>query len=112
MKNYANSLKMPQLRLDASCLDYLQEYNWPGNIRELENAIERAALLCTGNVILPKPQFKIQLSEIQHPVSDEKASSLEQLVSRHIDSVLKLTQGNQRKACEILGISPTTLWKT
>ena len=113
VKNYANSLKMPQLRLDASCLDYLQEYNWPGNIRELENAIERAALLCTGNVILPE-NLSLRSNYLKYniPSSDEKSVlSLEQLVSRHIDSVLKLTQGNQRKACEILGISPTTLWR-
>ncbi len=113
VKNFANSLKMPQLRLDASCLDYLQEYNWPGNIRELENAIERAALLCTGNVILPE-NLSLRSNYLKYsvPASNEKNTlSLEQLEQRHITSVLKLTQGNQRKACEILGISPATLWR-
>ncbi len=113
VKNFANSLKMPQLRLDASCLDYLQEYNWPGNIRELENAIERAALLCTGNVILPENlSLRSNYPKYSIPSSDEiNPLSLKQLESQHITSVLKLTQGNQRKACEILGISAATLWR-
>jgi transcriptional regulator with PAS, ATPase and Fis domain len=113
VKNFANALKMPQLRLDASCLDYLQEYNWPGNIRELENAVERAALLCTNNVILPE-NLSLRSNYLKYnvPSSDQKnVLSLEQLVNRHIESVLRLTQGNQRKACEILGISPATLWR-
>ncbi|HEX3019401.1 MAG TPA: sigma 54-interacting transcriptional regulator [Chitinispirillaceae bacterium] len=112
VKKFANSLKMPQLRLDASCLDYLQQYNWPGNIRELENAIERAALLCSNNVILPENlSLKSNYLKYSLPNNQNDLLSLEQLEYRHIASVLRLTQGNQRKACEILGISPATLWR-
>ncbi|HEX3020422.1 MAG TPA: sigma-54-dependent Fis family transcriptional regulator [Chitinispirillaceae bacterium] len=112
VKNFAQSLRMPQLRLDASCLDYLQSYSWPGNIRELENAIERAALLCTGSLIRPE-NLNLRTNYMQYDItaSENSVLSLEQLEIRHISSVLKLTQGNQRRACEILGISPATLWR-
>lgn len=112
VKLFSKSLKMPQLRLDASCLDFLQSYTWPGNIRELENAIERAALLCSDSIIRPE-NLNLRSNYLQYsvPTSENSALSLEQLEARHITSVLKLTQGNHRKACEILGISAATLWR-
>jgi transcriptional regulator with PAS, ATPase and Fis domain len=112
VKNLARKLNIPQLRLDASCLDYLQTYSWPGNIRELENTLERAALLCTNGNILPE-NLNLRSNPLQYesPLTENGAMSLAQLEMRHINSVLKLTQGNQRKACEILGISQATLWR-
>ncbi len=112
VKNFARKLKMPDLHFDAQCLDYLQSYDWPGNIRELENAIERAALLCTDSTIRPENLTLRNFSIIESRANDpHHILSLEELEMRHISSVLQLTQGNQRKACEILGISQATLWR-
>lgn len=112
VKHFSRKLKMPDLHLDASCLDYLQSYEWPGNIRELENAIERAALLCTDGVIRPENLNLRTAAYNEHqPFDPNHIFSLEELEMRHISSVLQLTHGNQRKACDILGISQATLWR-
>jgi len=113
VKSFSRKLKMPDLHFDASCLDFLQSYDWPGNIRELENAVERAALLCTDGVIRPENLvLRTSRAGIEHQNFDPNhIYSLEELEMRHIASVLQLTNGNQRKACEILGISQATLWR-
>jgi DNA-binding NtrC family response regulator/predicted hydrocarbon binding protein len=113
VKKFSRKLKMPNLHLDASCLDALQSYNWPGNIRELENAVERAALMCSDSTI----RAENLILRSNHQQNDGSANnysstmSLEEVEMKHISSVLQMTQGNQRKACEVLGISQATLWR-
>ena len=54
VKKCSSKLELPNLRLDATCMDYLINYLWPGNIRELENAIEHAAVFCKESGIIPE----------------------------------------------------------
>jgi DNA-binding NtrC family response regulator len=113
VKSLSRKFHLPGLRLDASCLDYLQSYPWPGNVRELENTIERAAQLCTAETIRPEnlPSKVIQ-PDPHHTIAGlETAVSLATAEMRHIESVLALTNGNQRQACKILGIGQATLWR-
>ncbi len=106
-------LKMPQLRLHATCLDYLQAYYWPGNVRELENAIERAAVFCKDGLILPEdlPAHIVHSRSMRDGASDPLTRTLEQVEKSHIQAVLEVTGGNRTRAARILGISPTTLWR-
>lgn len=103
-------LAMPDLRLDARCLDYLTAYRWPGNVRELENVLERSAILSRNATIVPK---SLPPSVVAGGVESAVAGSgtLAELERRHIKAVLGQTRGNRTKAAEILGISPTTLWR-
>jgi transcriptional regulator with PAS, ATPase and Fis domain len=98
--------------LDAECLDYLLQYRWPGNIRELENAIEHAAVLCTNNVILPEflPAHILHAGETDQAVSD-RARSLAEVEQEHIHRVLELTHGNRAEAAKVLQISQATLYR-
>ena len=109
---FSEKLGIPELRLDASTLDILQEYDWPGNIRELENAIERAAVVSRDGVIHPSelpPQIQRQ---IQSGAKEYSADlSLEELEKKHILHVLEKKEGNKTRAAEALGISPATLWR-
>ncbi len=114
VERMSRKLRLPGLRLDARCLDYLQVYDWPGNIRELENAIERAAVLSREGLILPDylPPGIIH----SRPVSRyrrglDQSPSLREMERDYIDQVLELTGGNQSQAAEILGISYSTLWR-
>jgi two-component system response regulator AtoC len=99
----------------------LENYDWPGNIRELENAIVRATALC-DQVVRPKvlPDRVRSFSELARKPSalarsqqlngdDEDLLSLAEVENRHIRRVLARTGGNKQAAARILGIDRTTL---
>ena len=102
--------------LHPEALEALKEYHWPGNIRELENVLERAIILSADEFIRPRdlllPQ---QLVAKQTGTSDGNqkigsAISLEELEQEHIASVLVNTKWNKNLASKILGISLKTLY--
>lgn len=113
IERLAKKLKMPNLRLDATCIDYLLEYSWPGNVRELENILERAAVLSEDEVILPEslPPIIVHSEAYQRSSSELLTRSLAQVEQDHIQAVLESTNHNRSRAARILGISPTTLWR-
>ena len=80
----------------------LCRYSWPGNIRELQNVIERAVLLCTGDVIRPE-----YLSDLAPPTELALSTGAEKL--RRIEQALAQTGGNHTAAARLLGISPSHL---
>ena len=112
-KKFARRLKLPDLRLDATCLDYLLAYSWPGNVRELENALERAAVLSVDQVIRPEslPPKILHAEAFDAKRSRSPARSLAEVERDHIHAVLAHCEGNRTRAAEVLGISPSTLWR-
>lgn len=90
-------------------IEFMQ-YNWPGNIRELENAIETAFVLCPSGVIglqhLPD-QFRKQ----QESDSQTGGFNLKELEIQMIQEVLKRNNGNKTASARDLGIDKTTLWR-
>ena len=110
IKQLSEHMKMPKLRLHASCLDRLLDYSWPGNVRELENAIERAAVLCKDACIQSEDLPPSILNATTHQ-PDNTDESLAEIEHRHIQAVLKSTNNNRTKAAAILGISSATLWR-
>jgi two-component system response regulator HydG len=105
-------LKIPRLTLDATCLDHLHAYPWPGNARELENALERAAVVSEDGRIRPEnlPPGMRQPGT-GRPLPGGERPTLADLERRHILAVLDETGGNRTRAARILGISTTTLWR-
>jgi DNA-binding NtrC family response regulator len=112
VKKCSSRLGLPALRIDATCLDCLLEYSWPGNIRELENAIEHAAVLCADDVILPE-HLPPQIARGPRTRQDAVAlgRSLAEVEWQHIQCVLQMTNGNRTEAAKILEISPATLYR-
>lgn len=96
------------LRLSSEAAELIQSHNWPGNVRELRNAIERATVLATSNVV-QVDDLGIVATAIPDSVNGD-AMSLSQLEQMHINRVLDLTDGNKTKACEILGITRPALY--
>ncbi|MBI5057405.1 MAG: sigma-54-dependent Fis family transcriptional regulator [Nitrospirae bacterium] len=92
-------------------IDILINYSFPGNVRELENIIERAIILEKTSMITPEsiPQ-SIRLLQIE-TLDPDKLKTADELVKEYAEKVLKMFGGNRSKAAEVLGISRTSLWK-
>lgn len=106
------------IRISSSAMESLMKYPWPGNIRELQNTIERAVVICDDVIDakhLPanirtgqrENQINMELSE-ENPVEiDEKIREFEKIF---LVEALKKTGGIQVEAARILGITPRSLW--
>jgi DNA-binding NtrC family response regulator len=108
--------QMGRERLTVSPLvaDILHAYTWPGNIRELENVIERAVLLADEEI---RPEhlgieFRLDLSALEDAIRtlpEIAAQAVQQAEAHAIERALQLTSGNKSKAAQILGVSYKTL---
>ena len=90
----------------------LQAYAWPGNVRELRNVVERATILCDGDVIREE-----QLPPELEPATSESVSlrlpldqTLEQVEREYLLAALRRHRGNKARTAEALGISEKTLY--
>jgi len=95
-------------KVPEKVMDELQSYDWPGNIRELENVIERAIISSEGPVLT----LADRLAARQSPASQVPPKSLESLEREHILSVLEQTRWRiegKHGAAAILGLNPSTL---
>ena len=91
----------------------MQNYYWPGNIRALENVIERAIILTTGDVIEPQDLvLEYASSGKGETVSTDSFArlSLSDIEKIHIERILKENDYSKKKAAEVLGISLRTLY--
>jgi len=95
--------------ITPEALALLCDYDWPGNIRELENVIERAIILARNNLVTPK-ELPIWRRQPERPVKREvELVSLENIEREHIERTLANTGYHKSKSAEILGISRKTL---
>jgi two-component system NtrC family response regulator len=92
--------------MDKEFMKTLKAYSFKGNIRELKNIIERAVILCDGEVLTSD----LLSSEIKDAGS-ESSFDLVLIEKNHIQKVLQHTKGNKAKAAELLGIGEATLYR-
>lgn len=101
-------------RFSSSAYDLLTEYNWPGNIRELENVIEHCFILCSGEIIqiehLPK-RLREKPRETKMEKSNTSLNNFKEAEKEIIISILKKHNYNRGKTAKELGIDPSTLWR-
>jgi transcriptional regulator with PAS, ATPase and Fis domain len=93
-------------QLHQDCQSVFQQYEFPGNIRELRNALERALLMGSGHAITPA---SLPLSWYTARPSASTMPSLKDMERNYIAEVLRQTRGKKVKAAKILGISRKTL---
>nr|WP_207132057.1 sigma-54 dependent transcriptional regulator [Halorhodospira neutriphila] len=125
MAQLASQLQRGTVQLSEDALACLRGYSFPGNVRELRNALERAVTLARGNELrcadLPERMQRSAPAPAQAPVpagAGEGAAllgdglpTLEELQQRYVDYVLQQVGGNKRQAARILGISRRTLYR-
>jgi two-component system, NtrC family, response regulator HydG len=110
---YREKNRKPLRGISGKALDLLVRYDWPGNIRELENCIERAVILSRDEVLVPAdlpPQIRmLSPEEGKDAFAIPAGMSLEEVERALIVKTLDETGGNRTRASEILGINRRTL---
>lgn len=108
---YATSFNKPVRGFRDDTYDALTRYTWPGNLRELENTIERAVLVCQGEMIAPTDLptgFLVRQSQRIMPTAVVTASKSEENLIR---AAISLHKGNIRRISQELGLSRSTLYR-
>ncbi|MBO3699680.1 sigma-54 dependent transcriptional regulator [Roseivirga sp. E12] len=103
-KKYAQD----QPKMANETLDKLKKYHWPGNIRELEHAVERAVILSDGVKLIPDD---FNLRKQMKSDGFMTTTNLEELERITIEKVIKKNEGNMSKVAQELGIGRTTLYR-
>jgi two-component system response regulator AtoC len=116
--NRVYSLGSP-VRFSPEALELLQQYPWPGNIRELENTVVRAAAMCDGLIRakdLPdrirhyQPDSGLNGNKVTATLKDdEEWPALSEIEGRYVERVLGHTRGNKQAASRVLGVDRKTL---
>jgi len=104
---YGVKYKKSGLKLEPKAIDRLRNYQWPGNIRELQHTIEKAVILCEESSISAKDLY---LNLPHHAIADETLT-LDEMEKRMILKELKKHRQSLSLAAKNLGISRTTLYK-
>jgi len=87
----------------------LIEYDWPGNVREMSNLIERALILCSGDTIGPEHLPGELFGDATTPT--DLRSAVHQFERTHITTVLSTVGGSRERAASLLGVDPATLYR-
>ncbi|MFX0199781.1 MAG: sigma-54-dependent transcriptional regulator [Candidatus Hodarchaeota archaeon] len=112
IRRYNKTFQKNILGISPECISLLESYDWPGNVRELKNVIQRAVLVCEGEVLLTEhmpPRFKPD-KPVRPTVTFEVGTSLEEVEREMIIRALAATRNNRKQAAELLGISRRALY--
>ncbi len=131
LQQFCAKMNKPLMTIQSEAYDALLRYHWPGNVRQLQNVIERAVVLTQGSMLTPRnlPQevvHQVPYESYQDPVSTlhpvEQASRPTQLLTASqslnladrekaaLLAALEQCRGNKKKAAEMLGIHRPTLY--
>jgi transcriptional regulator with PAS, ATPase and Fis domain len=113
LKKYATIMKKPVTEVSQDVLSLLMNYDFPGNVRELENIIERGVALANGTVVelahLPEDLKELNIRTFRR--KEGKIPSLEEQEESYVKWVLNESGGNKTLAAQVLGIDRVSLWR-
>jgi transcriptional regulator with PAS, ATPase and Fis domain len=99
------------VRFSKDAMAALLQYDYPGNVRELENIVEHGATLATSEIIEKDDLPSVILTKAESNGAMSLAEVAAGAEKEHIIRILAVAQGNKTKAAEMLGISRKTLWE-
>lgn len=108
LRKFATKYQRRDIRMHEQTIDKLRSYHWPGNIRELQHAIEKAVILCEGSTIRPKDILVKQTRQAQEAFAP--VQNMEEVERQAIEMAILKNHGNLTAAAEQLGISRQTLY--
>ncbi len=112
VQQYSAKINKPALTMDGGFLQRLEQYKWPGNIRELKNIIERTVILSDGeNLTTSLLPFDMQQSVSSSSGETMSAFSMASMEKLQILKVLNYTKGNKAETARLLEIGVTTLYR-
>ncbi len=113
LHRHAAQMKKPVKEISPEVLHTLQHYDFPGNVRELENIIERGVALAQGEILdincIPEELKNLKIHTFRR--EDGHYPTLEEQEIAYIKWILKETKGNKTQAAKILGIDRVSLWR-
>ncbi|HEU4534169.1 MAG TPA: sigma-54-dependent Fis family transcriptional regulator, partial [Polyangiaceae bacterium] len=108
LTKFADELKSPVRGFAPATLASIRKYNWPGNIRELENKIKKALVLCDSALLRPED---LELDERQQPAILPLEKAKEEFQRRYVLEVLERNHGNRTQTARDLGVDPRTIFR-
>ena len=113
-KKFCSDLKKKIKEIHPLAIKHLTEYSWPGNIRELENTVERAVLMAEGETIMPEDLgIPVNMTNIKWDYNSIRIPSggirLEDVERTLVTQALKMTDWVQKDAAKLLGVSERVL---
>jgi transcriptional regulator with GAF, ATPase, and Fis domain len=108
LKKYTDEQKLKMKGFSAKALVAMRRYPWPGNVRQLENRLKRAVVLCDGATVGPD-DLDIVVEELEDILPLTEA--LERFRRRYIDEALERNGGNRTKTARELGVDPRTVFR-
>jgi DNA-binding NtrC family response regulator len=108
---YCRKYKIPAKRVNASTLKRLEKHNWPGNIRELQHAVERAVIMSESNILQTSDFFLSPVEDTSSEVISTSNMNLEETEKMLIRKVVDKHGGNISKAAKELGLTRASLYR-
>lgn len=109
LRRYSQKYKRQDMSVDKAVVSKLKKYHWPGNIRELQHAVERAVILSEGRIIR-SPELLITNTSIQ-PKKEDHPVTMEEMEKSFIVQSLQDHDGNVSNTARTLGMTRTALYR-
>ncbi len=106
---FGREFNKPGLKITAKAMDVFMRYHWPGNIRELENTIQRCIIMADDEIGLDQLPEHLKMAPPSAATEESEWATLAEVEKKHIEKVLLSVGGNKTKAADILGIDRKTL---
>lgn len=109
IRKYSDEFNKFKVSISEKAMEVILRYAWIGNIRELENVIQRAILMCDAEIDVQHLPDSMKIAEPSVDIESVLNKPLKEIEKEHILKVLKFVNNNKTKAAEILGIDRKTL---